>query len=213
MRHMILLTIFGGGLLACSLRGEPSQSTLARPAQEMEEVQMTSPSKEAAQPGESREEAVLAGGCFWGMEDIIRKIPGVLDTEVGYAGGTVEGPRYEDVKTGRSGHAEAIRVVFDPGLLSYEDLLGFFFRMHDPTTPDRQGNDRGTQYRSAIFPGNDEQRRTAEAVKDRVSGSGKWDRPLVTQIEPKGPFYSAEDYHQDYLVKNPDGYTCHFLRE
>jgi methionine-S-sulfoxide reductase len=157
--------------------------------------------------------ATLAGGCFWGMEDIIRQIPGVVDTEVGYTGGTLEGPTYEQVKTGRTGHAEAIRVVFDPERLGYEALLGWFFRMHDPTTRNRQGNDVGTQYRSAVFYHDDEQRRVAEMVKRRVDESGKWPRPLVTEIVPAGPFYPAEDYHQEYLVKNPGGYTCHWVRD
>lgn len=157
--------------------------------------------------------ATLAGGCFWGMEDLIRQIPGVIDTEVGYTGGTLEGPRYEQVKTGRTGHAEAVRVLFDPERLSFEALLGWFFRMHDPTTRNRQGNDAGTQYRSAIFYHDEEQRRVAETAKRRVDESGKWGRPVVTEIVPAGPFYPAEDDHQDYLVKNPGGYTCHWVRD
>jgi peptide methionine sulfoxide reductase msrA/msrB len=161
----------------------------------------------------TEEVAILAGGCFWGMEDIIRKIPGVLGTEVGYAGGALKGPKYEDVKTGKTGHAEAVQVTFDPRKLSYEDLLRWFFRMHDPTTLNRQGNDVGTQYRSAIFVFDETQRATAEKVKDRVNKSGKWKRPVVTEIITAGPFYPAEDYHQDYLVKNPGGYTCHYLRD
>jgi peptide methionine sulfoxide reductase msrA/msrB len=160
-----------------------------------------------------REEAVLAGGCFWGVEEIIRKIPGVIDTEVGYTGGTTSNATYNQVKTGQTGHAESVRVVFDPSVLSYEALLGWFFRLHDPTTMNRQGNDEGTQYRSAIFYENDEQKRTAEAVKARVNASGKWPRPVVTAIVPAGEFWRAEDYHQDYLENNPGGYTCHFLRD
>lgn len=162
----------------------------------------------------AREVAVLAGGCFWGMEDILRKVPGVLDTEVGYTGGTTPSPTYFTVKTGQTGHAEAIRVVFDPSRLSYEELLEkWFFRMHDPTTPNRQGNDVGTQYRSAIFYLNDEQKRVAEAVKARLEARGVWKRPIVTEIVQAGPFTPAEDYHQDYLEKNPGGYTCHYLRD
>ncbi len=157
--------------------------------------------------------ATLAGGCFWGMEDLIRRIPGVIDTEVGYTGGTLEGPRYEQVKTGRTGHAEAVRVVFDPTRISFEALLGWFFRVHDPTTRNRQGNDAGTQYRSAIFSHDEEQRRVAEMVKRRVDESGTWGRPVVTEIVPAGPFYPAEDYHQDYLVQTPGGYTCHWVRD
>jgi peptide methionine sulfoxide reductase msrA/msrB len=161
----------------------------------------------------TQETATLAGGCFWGMEDLIRKIPGVLDTRVGYSGGTLAQPTYRDVTTGETGHAEAIEVVFDPARLSYEDLLGWFFRMHDPTTKNRQGHDVGTQYRSAIFYHDDAQRRTAERVKERVQASGKWRGPIVTEVVPASEFWEAEGYHQDYLVKNPGGYSCHFLRD
>ena len=160
-----------------------------------------------------REVATLAGGCFWGMEDILRKIPGVLETRVGYAGGTFDRPKYRDVTTGETGHAESVEVVFDPAKLSYEELLGYFFRMHDPTTEDRQGHDIGTQYRSAIFYHSDEQRRTAERVKEQVEKSGKWQGKIVTQIVAAGPFWEAEDYHQKYLQKHPGGYTCHYLRD
>ena len=160
------------------------------------------------------EVAVLAGGCFWGVEDILRDVPGVLDTDVGYTGGSLANPRYEDTHDGTSGHAEAVRVTFDPSLLSYEDLLEtWFFRLHDPTTRNRQGNDVGTQYRSAIFPQTPEQRETAEIVKTRVDATGKWKRPITTSIEPASPWYSAEEYHQDYLRKHPGGYSCHYLRE
>lgn len=160
------------------------------------------------------ETALLAGGCFWGMEEILRSIPGVVDTQVGYTGGHTPNPTYETVRTGRTGHAESVRIVFDPTKLSYEELLEkWFFRMHDPTTKNRQGNDVGTQYRSAIFVLSPEQRRIAEAVKRRVDESGKWPRPVVTEIVDAGPFTPAEDYHQRYLEKNPGGYTCHYLRE
>jgi len=160
-----------------------------------------------------REVAVLAGGCFWGMQDLLRKIPGVLETEVGYTGGWLVNPRYEDTHDSRSGHAEAVRVVFDPRVLSYADLLErWFFRMHDPTTPNRQGNDVGTQYRSAIFWVDEAQRATSEAVKARVQASGKWKGIITTEIAKAGPWYRAEDYHQDYLEKHPGGYTCHWLR-
>jgi peptide methionine sulfoxide reductase msrA/msrB len=160
-----------------------------------------------------REEAVLAGGCFWGMEDLIREIPGVIETEVGYTGGTTSNATYEQVKSGRTGHAESVRVVFDPARLSYEDLLGWFFRMHDPTTANQQGNDVGTQYRSAIFYNSEAQRQTADAVKARVDASGKWTRPIVTAIVPASDWWPAESYHQNYLEVNPGGYTCHFLRD
>jgi peptide methionine sulfoxide reductase msrA/msrB len=160
------------------------------------------------------ETAVLAGGCFWGMEDIIRKIPGVLETEVGYTGGTTKNPTYESIHDGRSGHAESVRVTFDPKQLSYADLLEkWFFKMHDPTTANRQGNDVGSQYRSAIFYTSEEQRKVAEAVKKKVDASGKWKRPIVTEIVPAGTFTLAEGYHQDYLLKNPGGYTCHWMRD
>ncbi|HEU4400641.1 MAG TPA: bifunctional methionine sulfoxide reductase B/A protein [Candidatus Polarisedimenticolia bacterium] len=161
----------------------------------------------------SRQIAMLAGGCFWGMEEILREIPGVTEVEVGYTGGTTPNATYEQVTTGRTGHAESVRVVFDPKRISYEELLGYFFRMHDPTTPNRQGNDVGTQYRSAIFYADEAQRRTAEAVKARVEASGKWKRPIVTEIVPAGEFWPAEEYHQDYLQKHPGGYTCHYLRD
>jgi peptide methionine sulfoxide reductase msrA/msrB len=167
------------------------------------------------QPGctPTLETAILAGGCFWGMQDLIRKIPGVVSTDVGYTGGRA-GVTYEDMHHDTTGNAEAVRVVFDPKKLSYESLLeDWFFRMHDPTTRDRQGNDVGAQYRSAIFATSLEQREAAERVKKRVDASHKWPRPLVTQITGAGPFTVAEGYHQDYLQKNPGGYTCHYLRD
>jgi len=160
------------------------------------------------------EVAVLAAGCFWGVEEILRAVPGVIDTDVGYTGGWLENPTYHDTHDSKSGHAEAIRVTFDPSVLSYEDLLEqWFFKLHDPTTLNRQGNDVGTQYRSAIFPQTPEQKSTAERVKARVVASGKWNRPITTTIEPASTWYSAEAYHQDYLRKHPGGYTCHFMRE
>ncbi len=169
--------------------------------------------KESSKPKEgSTEIAILAGGCFWGMEDIIKKIPGVLDTEVGYTGGNLEQPTYADVKTGETGHAEAVKITFDPKTLSFEELLGYFFRMHNPTTLNRQGNDVGTQYRSAIFFLTPKQESIALKVRKKVDKSKKWHSKIVTEIVPAGPFYNAEDYHQDYLMKNPGGYSCHFLR-
>ena len=157
--------------------------------------------------------AVLAGGCFWGMEELIRDIPGVVGTEVGYAGGGLKNPGYKDVSRGDTGHAESIQIVFDPEKLPYAKLLDWFFRLHDPTTKNRQGNDRGAQYRSAIFVADEEQRKTAERVKAEWDASGRWGGPIVTEIVAAGPFWPAEDYHQDYLEKNPGGYTCHFLRD
>jgi peptide methionine sulfoxide reductase msrA/msrB len=165
-------------------------------------------------PSGPQETAILAGGCFWGMEELLRKIPGVLGTDVGYVGGTTAAPDYEAVHSGTTGHAEAVRVVFDPTRLSYETLLEkWYFRMHDPTTKNRQGNDLGSQYRSAIFFTSPEQQGTAVRVKERVDKSGKWAAPLVTEIVPAGTVTLAEDYHQDYLQANPDGYTCHYLRD
>jgi peptide methionine sulfoxide reductase msrA/msrB len=156
--------------------------------------------------------AILAGGCFWGVEELIRALPGVLETTVGYTGGTKADPVYEDVHTGATGHAEAIRIVFDPSKVSYEAILEYFFRLHDPTTLNRQGNDIGTQYRSAIFYQDEAQRQVAERVKAKVDASGKWPRKLTTEIAAAGTFWPAEDYHQKYLQKHPNGYTCHYLR-
>jgi len=159
------------------------------------------------------ETAILAGGCFWGMEDLLRKVDGVLETDVGYTGGTTKSPRYDDVKQGGTGHAESVRIVFDPKKISYADLLEkWFFKMHDPTTRDRQGNDVGTQYRSVIFATSPEQKATALAVKQKLDASKKWKKPVVTEIVAASTFTPAESYHQDYLVKNPGGYTCHFMR-
>lgn len=176
------------------------------------ETKKTPEGKKKGQGPVSTEVAILAGGCFWGMEEIIRKIPGVQDTIVGYTGGFVEGPTYEVVKTGKTGHAEAIQITFDPKVLSYETLLEWFFKMHDPTTKNRQGNDVGTQYRSAIFYADDAQKASAEKVIAVTDKSGKWKSKIVTEVVPAKPFYPAEDYHQDYLVKNPGGYTCHYIR-
>lgn len=159
------------------------------------------------------EKAILAGGCFWGVEEIIRAIPGVISTNVGYTGGNTDKPIYLQVKTGNTGHAEAIEVEYDPTKLKYETLLEWFFRLHDPTTKNRQGNDIGTQYRSAIFYTNDEQRRVAEQVIAKVDASKAWKAPVVTELIPAKPFFPAEEYHQDYLRKNPGGYTCHFVRD
>lgn len=159
------------------------------------------------------EVAVLAGGCFWGVEELVRVLPGVISTEVGYTGGALVSPTYRDVSSGTTGHAEAVRIVFDPRKLSYADLLRYFFRLHDPTTVNQQGNDRGTQYRSVIFYASDDQRRIAEEVKSEVNASGRWKGRVVTQITAASEWYPAEGYHQDYLQKNPGGYTCHYIRD
>lgn len=159
------------------------------------------------------EVAILAGGCFWGMEELLRAIPGVLDTDVGYTGGWLEHPTYHDTHDSKSGHAESVRVVFDPTVLGYDVLLrDWFFRMHDPTTLNRQGHDIGTQYRSAIFYTTAEQKAIAERVKLEVQASGLWSRPITTDIVPEATWWTAEGYHQDYLRKNPGGYTCHWMR-
>ena len=221
MGRTTIAAILGCALAACTTQAGPGDrpqgnaggreeggEMKATKSPSREELKTTEPKAKAVQ-----EVAILAGGCFWGMEDILRKIPGVIGTEVGYTGGSLEGPRYEEVKTGKTGHAESIRIAFDPQVLSYEAVLGTFFRMHDPTTPNRQGNDMGTQYRSVIFTTSEEQARVAKEVKERVDKSGKWKRPVVTEIRPAGPFYPAEEYHQDYLEKHPGGYTCHFLRD
>jgi peptide-methionine (S)-S-oxide reductase len=154
------------------------------------------------------ETAVLAGGCFWGMQELIRSQPGVLSTRVGYSGGDVPNATYRDHGT----HAEAVEIVFDPSRTTYRDLLEFFFQVHDPTTRDRQGNDIGLSYRSAIYHASDEQRRVAEDTIADVDASGLWPGKVVTEVEPVGPFWEAEPEHQDYLRRYPDGYTCHFVR-
>lgn len=153
----------------------------------------------------------LAGGCFWGVEDLFRALPGVINTEVGYQGGQTPNPTYETVKTGSTGHAEALRIEFDPSKISYATLLEKFFQLHDPTTLNRQGNDVGTQYRSVIFAGGTAEEPVArEAI---AKAQARWPRPITTTIEPLSEFYPAESYHQDYLKKNPGGYTCHYWRE
>jgi len=149
--------------------------------------------------------AYLAGGCFWGLEDLFRKEAGVVNTEVGYTGGSVPNPTYRS----HEGHAEAMLIEYDDEITSYRQLLKFFFRVHNPTTVNRQGNDIGTSYRSAIFYQDDVEKTEAEDMIDFVNQSGKWPSPVVTTLEALDVFYDAEDYHQDYLVKNPGGYTCH----
>ena len=152
--------------------------------------------------------AILAGGCFWGMQDLIRKQPGVVSTRVGYSGGDVPNATYRN----HGSHAESIEIVFDPARISYRKLLEFFFQIHDPTTVDRQGNDIGTSYRSAIFYTDDEQKRIAEDTIADVDASGLWPGKAVTEVVPAGDFWEAEPEHQDYLERIPNGYTCHFIR-
>jgi peptide-methionine (S)-S-oxide reductase len=157
---------------------------------------------------DTTERAILAGGCFWGMQDLIRKRDGVVSTRVGYTGGDVPNATYRNHGT----HAEAIEIVFDPSVVSYRDLLELFFQIHDPTTKNRQGNDIGTSYRSAIFYFDDEQKQVAEDTIADVEASGLWPGPVVTEVAAAGPFWEAEPEHQDYLERYPNGYTCHFPR-
>lgn len=154
------------------------------------------------------ETAILAGGCFWGMQDLIRRLPGVTATRVGYSGGDVPNATYRNHGT----HAEAIEVIFDPDRLTFRNLLEFFFQIHDPSTANRQGNDRGSSYRSGIYYTSEEQRRVALATIEDVNASGLWPGKVVTEVEPAGPFWQAEPEHQDYLERNPNGYTCHYAR-
>jgi peptide-methionine (S)-S-oxide reductase len=156
----------------------------------------------------SEERAVLAGGCFWGMQDLLRKYDGVISTRVGYSGGDVRNATYRNHGT----HAEAIEIIFDPAKLSYRQLLEFFFQIHDPTTKNRQGNDRGSSYRSAIYYSSDEQERIAEQTIAEVNASGLWPDKVVTEVAPVGDFWEAEPEHQDYLERYPEGYTCHYIR-
>lgn len=159
------------------------------------------------------EVAILAGGCFWGMEELLRQEPGVQNIEVGYTGGWLDNPRYEDTHDSKSGHAEAVRIEFDPKKLSYGALLDFFFRIHDPTTRNRQGNDVGTQYRSAIFYTSEAQKQEALKAVERAQKSGRWSRPITTEVTAATKWWPAEGYHQDYLQKHPGGYTCHYIRD
>ena len=154
------------------------------------------------------ETAVLAGGCFWGMQDLLRRQPGIVSTRVGYSGGDVPNATYRNHGT----HAEAIEITFDPDRISYRKILEFFFQIHDPSTRNRQGNDVGMSYRSAIFYADDEQKRVAEATIAHVAASGLWPGKAVTEVTPVGPFWEAEPEHQDYLERYPEGYTCHFIR-
>jgi len=157
---------------------------------------------------DSPERAILAGGCFWGMQDLLRRYPGVISTRVGYTGGNVENATYRN----HGSHAEGVEIVFDPQKITYRRLLEFFFQIHDPTTLNRQGNDRGASYRSAIFYTSEEQKRIANETISDVNASGLWPSKVVTEVAPAGPFWEAEPEHQDYLERYPNGYTCHFIR-
>ncbi|MGX9729403.1 peptide-methionine (S)-S-oxide reductase MsrA [Janthinobacterium aestuarii] len=157
---------------------------------------------------QDNETAILAGGCFWGVQDLLRRYPGVIATRVGYSGGDVANATYRNHGT----HAEAIEIIFDPNTISYRKILEFFFQIHDPSTENRQGNDRGTSYRSAIYYTSDEQKKVAEDTIRDVDASGLWPGKVVTEVAPAGPFWEAEPEHQDYLQRLPHGYTCHYIR-
>ena len=151
--------------------------------------------------------AILAGGCFWGLEDLLRDQTGVISTKAGYTGGITDNPTYQN----HPGHAEAVEITYDPAVISYKQILDFFFQIHNPTTLNQQGNDRGTAYRSAIFYGDESEKEISEEMIEIVNASKRWDAPVVTTLEPLSTFWPAEDYHQDYLMKNPGGYTCHAI--
>ena len=160
----------------------------------------------------TRDRIILAGGCFWGMQDLFRKQPGIINTRVGYSGGETKHATYSNVKTGRTGHAESVEVLFDPNVTNVREILTFFFQIHDPSTLNRQGNDMGPSYRSAIFYTSEEQRNVAEDTIADVNASGLWPGKVVTEVTEVGPFWEAEPEHQDYLERIPNGYTCHFVR-
>lgn len=154
----------------------------------------------------------LAGGCYWGLDNLLSKVPGVTDTEVGFAGGHIKNVSYREVTTGETGHAETVKVNYDEDTLTYIDLLLHFFKMHDPTTHNQQGNDRGTQYRSAIFVSSKEQQLLTEALIKQIDAQGVWKNKILTEVKIFDAFYPAEDAHQKYIQKNPEGYTCHYVR-
>ncbi len=156
---------------------------------------------------------IVAGGCFWGLEDLLRNLEGVTSTKVGYSGGDFDDPTYADIRTGKTGHAEAVRVEYNEDEISLNDILHYFFKIHDPTTVNRQGNDVGTSYRSAVFYRDEAQKEIIENVIDEVNENGRFENPVVTTVALEKEFYDAEEYHQNYLQKNPHGYTCHFERD
>ena len=158
------------------------------------------------------ETATFAAGCFWGVEEFFRKVPGVIKTQVGYTGGKTSNPKYDQMHDGKTGHAESVEIVFDPNVVSYEKLMERFYKMHDPTTLNRQGNDEGSQYRSAIFYHSEKQKNESLAFKSKVEKSKAWKKTIVTEVTAAQKFWPAEDYHQKYLVKNPGGYDNHYLR-
>jgi len=185
------LVLFGVTLNAAAARAHPPAAPPAPPAVET---------------------ATFAAGCFWGTEEFFRKVPGVIDTKVGYTGGHTKNPTYEDTSTGRTGHAESLELHFNPAKVSYAELLTLFFKMHDPTTANRQGNDVGSQYRSAIFFHGEKQKESALALMQAIEKSGAWKAKLTTEVAPAATFYPAEAHHQRYLIKHPGGYDNHYLR-
>jgi peptide-methionine (S)-S-oxide reductase len=156
---------------------------------------------------------IVGGGCFWGLEDLLRNLDGVTSTKVGYSGGDFENPRYADIRTGKTGHVEAVRVEYDEDKISLKEILHYFFKIHDPTTKNRQGNDVGTSYRSAVFYRDDAQKAIIENVIEEVNEIGRFENAVVTTVALEKEFYDAEEYHQNYLQKNPNGYSCHFERD
>jgi methionine-S-sulfoxide reductase len=221
MRSLLLWCCTLAVLAGCNANGPetapadaaPAAAVKADAAPEAAPPAIPAPEPPTGTKGGRTETATFAGGCFWGMEELLRQVPGVLDTQVGYTGGHVADATYADVKTGKSGHAEAVRLTFDPAVVSYEQLLAFLFRIHDPTSKNRQGNDVGTQYRSAIFYHSAKQQASAEEAIARETAGDRWTKPITTQVVPAGAWHDAEGYHQDYLVKNPRGYTCHWIRD
>jgi peptide-methionine (S)-S-oxide reductase len=194
--------------IVCAQDGRPGNFRHRRAVEPGSDHHLVVPTKEHIPLSNETELAILAGGCFWGVEELVRKQPGVLATRVGYTGGNVENATYRN----HEGHAEAIEITFDPSQTSFRDLLEFFFQIHDPSTMNRQGNDVGTSYRSAIFYTSDEQKAVAEDTIADVDASGIWPGKVVTEVTAAGPFWQAEEEHQDYLQKYPNGYTCHFVR-
>ena len=191
--------------------------SLSSCAQQQKDIpQMESPKSQVPNPKSENvqlDTATFGAGCFWCVEAQFQMLDGVVKVESGFSGGTIKNPSYKEVCTGNTGHAEVCNIIYDPKKISFEEILGFFFRLHDPTTRNRQGNDVGTQYRSAIFYHGEGQKKTAQAVKEKVQKSGKWKADLTTEIVPATEFYPADDYHQKYLEKHPGGYTCHYMRD
>ncbi|MEH6403832.1 MAG: bifunctional methionine sulfoxide reductase B/A protein [Sneathiella sp.] len=198
---------------SASLRFVPQSQLAAEGYDEYLPLFPKSDAGQAIDANTSVDVATFSGGCFWGMQDLFRALPGVLSTQVGYTGGEIENPLYEDLKTGQSGHAEALEIKYDPQKIQYEELLKFFFQIHDPTTLNRQGNDVGSQYRSAIFVKSQDEADAAVAVINAIQNADFFQGNVVTEVVQTRPFYRAEPEHQDYLARYPSGYTCHFIRE